>query len=103
MSLKSIVSGPDALNVVQRGVDVRFCPQQLGQRDVCQSVIDYLVQFDNHWSNAAIAGVNARVEDACVTLAMRLGRLTFKNSYHLIQLNFRSRPCESVTTLSPAS
>ena len=95
--LNSVVSRSDALNLVQHGVDVCFGAQQLRKRDVGERVVDDLVQLNDHWSNAAISGVHARIEDARVTLAMRLRGFAFEHSDHLIQMDFRRWFRERIT------
>src|SRR6185295_1819234 len=101
-SLNSIIFLPDALNLMQRRVDVRFGAEQLRKRDFTERVVDDLVQLDDHRTNAAVACVHARVEDACVALAVRLGRFAFEDSYYLVQPDLGSWSCQRVTTLDAA-
>src|SRR5262245_51585449 len=70
ITLYSMVPLLDALNLVQSRVDICFSAQQLRQRDFGERVVDDLVQLDDHRSNTAVAGMNARVKHARVTLAM---------------------------------
>jgi hypothetical protein len=83
--LNSIIFRPDALNLVQAPRRRSLRSQQLRKRDSAERVVDDLVQLDDHRANAAVAGVNARIENARVALAMRLGRFAFENAYHLVQ------------------
>jgi hypothetical protein len=53
--------------------------QQLRERDLSERVVDDLVHLNDHRTNAAVAGVYARIEDTRIALAVRLGGLAFEN------------------------
>src|SRR5829696_4163029 len=70
IGLNSIVSLLGSLDLMQSRVDICFRSQQLRKGDISQCVIDDLVQLHDDGPNAAVAGVDAGIEHACVALAV---------------------------------
>src|ERR1041385_189107 len=95
--LNSIISRLDTLNLVQRCVDVGFRSQPLRKRDLGESVVHDLVQLDDHRPDTAVSCVDTRIENACVTLAVRFGGFAFEDANHLVLVNLGRGSHERVT------
>src|SRR5688500_12140587 len=77
--LNSIVSLPDALDLMQSRVDVCFRSKQLRKRDISEGVVDDLVQLNDYCSYAAVACLDTVIVHTCIALAVCFVLLTLIN------------------------
>ena len=83
-------------------VDRTLVTNHLGERDLRQRVLDYLVQTDDDGPDAAAPSVNARVEHTRIALAVRAQNVLVKHLDDLAQAYLARRSGQAIAALCPA-
>lgn len=93
----------NSLYLVKHSVYRTFRPDQLRQRDLRECVFHDLMQADDHRPNAAIALVNTRFQNACVTVTMLGQHILIQHPDYFTEAYIFRRPGEKIAAFGSTS